>query len=387
MRIGLLASVGGMLDSFFPEIVQVWQEAGHSVCLAAGTPTDGPIPATVIGGLGRRPGPGMLGALVRLREWVRGEDLDVVVTNSATASALVRAALLPVPVVYFCHGLHWNKGDGISERLWMRIESALLRWTAGAITINSDDHAWFSSRGVAPARLVRLHGGVGLDLEAYPAVPLDVPRPESGTSSGPLDEAQSSRPGSDRLGADQHRTRRLDLAWVGEFSPRKRPEKALEVATRLVARGIDLRLTMLGEGAGLDRLRQRIHTLGLGANVNAPGPGLAAQALADSHALLHTATWEGLPRVMLEALAVGRRTYAFDVKGVRDIPNADLVADGDVEALAELIAYDHHSGRLRTPAAFARVELDSRRAAEALLAFLERIVGTGTCTVVEGAQP
>lgn len=373
MRIGLLASVGGMLDSFFPEIVRVWQGAEHTVCLAAGTPTDGPIPAAVIEGLGRRPGPRVLEALARLRDWVRSEHVDVVVTNSATASALVRAALLPVPVVYFCHGLHWNAGTGISERLWMRIESALLRRTAGAITINGDDHAWFSAQGVEPARLVRLRAGVGLDLDAYPAAPLD--------------EVQPARPGSDLAGADRHRSRRLDLAWVGEFSARKRPEAALDVAARLVARGVDLRLTMLGEGTGLARVRRKIDTLGLAAHVSAPGPGSAAQALADSHALLHTATWEGLPRVMLEALAVGRRTYAFDVKGVRDIPNADLVANGDVEALAELIAVDHRSGRLQNPAAFARPELDSRRAAEVVLAFLERIVDTGTRAAVEGAQP
>lgn len=386
MRIGLLASVGGMLDSFFPEIIDVWQRGGHTVCLAAGTPTDGPLSATVIGGLGRRPGPGMLGALGRLRGWAREKRLDVVVTNSATASALVRAALLPIPVIYFCHGLHWNTGSGAGERLWMTIESALLRRTAGAITINGDDQTWFRSHGVGSDRLVRLRSGVGLDLDAYPALPLQPQTAESRISDPPAEAAPAAHD-SDRRGPDRPRAQRLALAWVGEFSARKRPEKALDVAARLVARGIDLSLTMLGEGDDLERVRQRIQALGLGAHVDAPGSGPAAQILADSHALLHTATWEGLPRVMLEALAVGRRTYAFDVKGVRDIPNADLVADGDAGALAELIAADHRTGRLRTPVDFARSALDSRHAAETVLVFLERIVDAGTPVAVEGAQP
>ncbi|RAF08199.1 hypothetical protein DN545_34830, partial [Burkholderia multivorans] len=71
-----------MVDSFFPEIIETWTVAGHSVSVAAGTPTaDGD--SVVISGLGRRPGPGAVTAWAGLSRWVRSERLDVVVTNSA----------------------------------------------------------------------------------------------------------------------------------------------------------------------------------------------------------------------------------------------------------------------------------------------------------------
>ncbi|MGO8609752.1 hypothetical protein ACC848_43130, partial [Rhizobium johnstonii] len=79
---------------------------------------------------------------------------------------------------------------------------------------------------------------------------------------------------------------------------------------------------------------------GLGAVVTAEGRAAVAPALGSATALLHTAEWEGLPRVALEAAAVGRWCYGFDVKGLRDAPLVRLAADGDVDALAALVAAD-----------------------------------------------
>src|SRR5690606_15419910 len=56
---------------------------------------------------------------------------------------------------------------------------------------------------------------------------------------------------------------------------------------------------------------------------------------ARADALVQTARWEGLPRVALEAIAMGRPTVGYDVKGVQDIPGAYLAPPGNVEALAD----------------------------------------------------
>jgi hypothetical protein len=96
MRIGLLTSVGPMLDQFFPEIVREWESAGHTVLTASGTPAE-VLPGTLIGGLTRRPALSARRAQRELRVWSIEEALDVVVTNSATASALVRTAGLRTP--------------------------------------------------------------------------------------------------------------------------------------------------------------------------------------------------------------------------------------------------------------------------------------------------
>lgn len=372
MRIGLLASVGHMVDSFFHEIIDSWVDAGHTVSVAAGTPTaDGE--SVVISGLGRRPGSGTLAVWSGLRAWARDETLDIVLTNSATASALVRTARLRIPVVYFCHGLHWNIGTRLSDRVWQMVEEALLRRTDAVITINSDDHAWFTAR-VASRQLLRLHTGVGLDLERYREV-----RPPS--EERPPQSLQSQAPYEGRL----------ELVWIGEFSARKRPESAVEVAAGLRSLGVDFRLRMIGEGSRRGVVNDRIRRLGLTENVAAAGSGSAAAALSGSHGLLHTATWEGLPRVMLEGVAVGRRAYAFDVKGVRDVPEVVLVADGDVDALVASIWAEWSSGRMTAPLSFDRTALDSTRSADAVRNLLEALTdpsdpGTGRIAVRRGTR-
>lgn len=337
MRIGLLASVGPMLDQFFPEIVREWEAAGHTVCTAAGDPAE-KLPGTVIDGLTRRPALSTRRAQRALRAWCEAEALDVVVTNSATASALVRTAGLRVPIVYFCHGLHWNRLRGPQDRVWETVEHQLLARTTGVLTLNSDDEAWFRQR--MPAHTVhRLHAGVGLDLGRYPRRPL----PPHGV---------------------------LQLVWIGEHTKRKRPWHALDVVAELEDRGIDARLTMVGDGALLDATRTDVSRRKLERSVRVPGWGDASAELADAHALIHTATWEGLPRVMLEAVAVGRRTYAFDVKGVRDVPYASLLADGDAAGMAAAIASDWESGLLRRPVDSDASGLCSKRVAAEILGFL-----------------
>lgn len=347
MRIGVLASVGHMVDSFFSDIIASWKQAGHIVRVAAGTGTsDGS--GHVIEGLTRRPGPGAVRAWSGLSSWAHEEKLDVVLTNTATASALVRTARLTIPVVYFCHGLHWNEGRGASDRIWQLAERVLLLKTSGVITINSDDHAWFSGR-IPENRILRLPTGVGLRPESYPRV-----------------APPSAEGGSERTV--------MRLAWIGEFSTRKRPHLALDVADYLRKEGVDFTLQMVGEGSLLDSINAAISRRGLEQHVSAEGTGNTAQVLADSHALIHTSAWEGLPRVMMEALAVGRRTYAFDVKGVRDIPRAVLFPEREPRALAGQLAADWRAGRLLQPIAFDPATLDVFHSAEAIRVFLEETV-------------
>ena len=57
------------------------------------------------------------------------------------------------------------------------------------------------------------------------------------------------------------------------------------------------------------------------------------------HALLHTSEREGLPRVQLEAAAIGRPSFGYDIRGVRDAPGATAVGRaGDTDVLARAVA-------------------------------------------------
>ncbi|WP_141137553.1 glycosyltransferase [Blastococcus mobilis] len=351
VRVGLVTSVGRTLDAFFPAIVERLEERGFAVSSASGTQSR--LPAwTPLAGFSQRPSWSVPTAIRAVRAWSRELDHDVVITNTATASALVRAARLRAPVIYFCHGLHWGRDTEPGALPWRVVETALLRRTAGVITINRDDQAWFERHG--GPRVHRLPYGVGVPLEDYPQA--DVPD------------------GS------------LDLLWVGDFTPRKRPLLAVAVIRRLVDRGCDVRLRMLGDGPLHTAVLREIAAQGLDRVIRADGRGRVAPALASATALLHTAEWEGLPRVALEAAAVGRWSYGFDVKGLRDAPLVRVAPDGDVDSLARLIQDDDARGALRE-VPDVRTSLSVTAAADGIGAAILDTLGRSQPAHRDGSRP
>lgn len=336
MKIGLLATVDHHIDSFFLSIADHWISKGHEVEIATGdAQIDGERER--IPHLGRRPTAKSFAAIKPLRDWQ--DTQDIVLTNTAVSSTLARLTRTSTPVVYFAHGLHWNDPPNVRSLPWRVIERSLLKRTSGVIVLNNPDEAWVQSRFNGP--LLRLPFGVGLDTSRFQ------PRP----------------PISDDT---------LRLAWIGEFSARKRPHDAVAVASRLRDIGVPFTLTMLGRGALHSEVTKSVDEAMLNDHVRLEGFGDANALLGESHALLHTATWEGLPRVILEAASVGRVTFGYSVKGVNRAPCTVTVADGDQASLADTIQIHWSNGALRRPLENAPTpsSLSDITAAEYILNFL-----------------
>lgn len=341
MKIAVLSSIGRTLDSFFPPLVHRWRESGNQV-IAASAEQSIVEPHTSLKMLTRNPSPKNALAWREIADWLRREQADVLLTNTAVASFVSRLAPQPCPIVYFCHGLHWNTGTTISERVWKALEAATVRNTSGVITINSDDETWFRRRMPAD-QILRLRAGVGLPTADYPR--------------------QSQRPVADDL----------NLIWAGEFSHRKRPALAVQTV-KSQAFGVRVRLTMCGQGPLRVETERLITELGLENSITLAGhvSDLGVR-LAGAHALIMTSTWEGLPRVGLEALAVGRPVFAFDVKGVRSLPNVHTVPEPDPTALAKVVI--KAAEKQFSDATYPRLsELDASVAADEMAWFMQKMV-------------
>lgn len=315
MRIGVLTSVGQTIDAFFPPLIDRWQQQGHEVVTAASTPSE--VPGhTVIPALTRNPSFRNFRAPMEIAAWTGEQEIDVLITNTATASFLARVRRMPVPVIYFCHGLHWNEVEGIPNRIWQTIENFALRKTDSVIVINSDDEAWFRKR-LAADDVHRLLGGVGVPIQDFPRSPM--PAVESA----------------------------VQLLWAGEFSQRKRPWLAVEVVHALLLRNIPVHLTMCGDGPLMGETRELMTKLNVAEAISLVGqtPDIP-DFLSSAHALLMTSAWEGLPRIGLESLAIGRPVFAFDVKGTRSLPGVIVAPDNVVDDLAQLIGRHAESGFL-----------------------------------------
>lgn len=301
MRIGVVASVSHHIESFWLDLADEIRKMGHVVHFAAGDDANFER-YTRLAGVTRRPSVSNTRSFGAIRKWVADKGLDLVITNTATVSTLVRLADLTVPVVYFAHGLHWNRETGLGYWVWSTLEKVALKRTAAFIVLNEEDRRWLMDRSSQP--VLRLEFGVGLPLEKF---------------------EQSRLPAETRA------------VWIGEFSKRKRPELAILATRELLATMPTFRLSMLGVGPRLDRCKKLAESLGLRDVITfhgftAPGPHLVR-----SRVLVHTAAWEGLPRVFLEALASGRRVVAVDAKGVRNIPGVSVVPSALPKELAEAI--------------------------------------------------
>lgn len=136
--------------------------------------------------------------------------------------------------------------------------------------------------------------------------------------------------------------------WVvlGRLEEQKGHDLLFEALRRVQTQGLDFTLVVAGEGSRREALEQQASALGLGSRVQfvgqveEPGPLLAA-----ADGVIMPSRWEGLPLVLLEAMARARPVVATAVGGVPDVvrdgENGSLVPPGDVEALATALETLH----------------------------------------------
>ena len=133
------------------------------------------------------------------------------------------------------------------------------------------------------------------------------------------------------------------VGWMGRMTAIKRVPDVLLVFQRLLARGLDARLCLVGDGPDRERVERRAHELGISRSTLFIGYQRdVAPYYAFFDALLLPSANEGTPVVAIEALASGRPVVATRVGGVPDVvtDGADgyLVPVGDVESMAERLA-------------------------------------------------
>ena len=130
----------------------------------------------------------------------------------------------------------------------------------------------------------------------------------------------------------------LDLVYVGRLVVHKRVDILIEAVARTSLAHLDV----VGDGPEADYLRERVAALGADARVRFLGSldhDGVMQRLASADALVLASSYEGLPHVVLEALASGTPVVAPAIGGV-----AEILGDGVDSVIVEAA----------TPESFAR---------------------------------
>lgn len=130
------------------------------------------------------------------------------------------------------------------------------------------------------------------------------------------------------------------LVCVGRLSEQKGHLVLLEAAYQLAAEGIDFKLVLVGDGPLRSQIEAIIARFNLQDRVTITGWAdntEVRQHIVNSRAMVLASFAEGLPVVMMEAMALGRPVIGTYVAGIPELVEPDicgwLVPPGSVEAL------------------------------------------------------
>ena len=233
---------------------------------------------------------------------LRRDRFDLIHTHSSKAGIVGRVAakLAGVPVI-----VHTAHGWGFHERMsvWRRnvyvgAERALMPITDTLISVSHRTTRIGVDAGIGRAE----------DYEMIRSgIPLERFRPDP--------EARKRGRAEWGFAEDD-----VVIGTVGRLSEQKNPRDFVELARRVRARGLKARFLYVGDGSLRPEIQAQIDEAGLGADVTLAGLRRdVPDQLAAMDVFVLTSLWEGLPRVVPQALATGRPVIAYDISGMREI--------------------------------------------------------------------
>lgn len=258
----------------------------------------------------------------RVRRLVIEGGYDIVHVHTPVASFVTRFALRRLrgavgapAVVYTAHGFHFHPRGGAAANLAFRsLEQLAGRWTDRLVVINRVDERAARRHRLVPEARLRYVPGIGVDTGHYgPAA----------ASGDDVRRAIGVPPGAPYF------------AMVAEFNPGKRHTDAVAALARLAR--ADAHLVCAGRGPMLEPTRALARRLGVADRVHFAGQ------LADVRPLVRAAAAvilpslrEGLPRSILEAMAMARPVIGSDIRGMSELLDGGaglLHAPGDADGL------------------------------------------------------
>lgn len=263
-----------------------------------------------------------LKALIQLVRLFRREKYDIVHTHSSKAGILGRLAARLAGTPHIVHTVHGWSFHEYMPPLTRRVYILLERWMAG-----------FSDALIVVAEKDRYKGlqaGIGRPQQyrlIRSAIPLDDFDPER------VDRQVMRR----ELGIPPQA---LVVGNVGRFSAQKNPLEWVKVAGIIARLRPQVNFLLVGDGPLRSQVEAQIHAEGIAARTLLTGLRRdVPQLMAAMDVFLLTSLWEGLPRVLPQAMAMRLPVVAQRADGtaevVRDGVNGYLFEPGESEKMAQ----------------------------------------------------
>lgn len=260
-----------------------------------------------------------------IKKIVEREGYDLVHVHTPVAAFVTRYALKDlrqkgkVKVIYTAHGFHFHPdGNPLKNQIFLNLEKIAGRWTDDLVVINRTDEAAARENKIVPLHSIHYMPGIGVDLNYYS---------QNGISSEAVEEIYQEL----EISADDP----LFLV-IAEFIPRKHHRDVLQAFAKLS--NSRSHLALAGEGVLRSPMASLAVELGISDRVHFLGyrqdiPILIKAATAT----ILVSEQEGLPRSIMESMAIGTPVIGSNIRGIEDLLKDScgiLVKVGDIESIA-----------------------------------------------------
>ncbi|SDC21706.1 Glycosyltransferase involved in cell wall bisynthesis [Cupriavidus sp. YR651] len=306
-------------------LARAYLAMGHAVAilsLSPGRELDLPADAHVVELDMRKTPAGIVRALWRARALVRSWQPDVIHAHMVHANLFARVLTRIVRCPPLICTAHSYREGGRMRMLAYRLTD---RWTSLTTHVSNDGRAGMISAGAVPGDRIMVMPN-GIDIDRF--------RPDT-----TLRDATRARLG---IGSDT----RLVLN-VGRLVPEKAQDLLLRAFGHLDTTP-PAHLFIAGGGPLHGALAEQIAAMGLSPRVTLLGPRDDVPALLNAADIfVLSSNIEGLPMVLVEALACGCPVVATDAPGVEEVllDQGTIVPRGDAQAFAHALGAALRQGR------------------------------------------
>ena len=251
---------------------------------------------------------------------VREFSPDIVHTHGGTAGLYGRIVghLQKRLIVHTYHGIHYLHFEGFLKKyLYLTFDRQLLRWTNATICVAESDRTLALEQRLAKRESNYLIPN-GISVERM--------------------KVRLNR----NLDRRKQKSEKVIIGTIGRLHEQKGHKYFVEAAAELVKQLPNIEIRIIGDGDCRTQLQAQVVDLGLQDVIYFMGTrrDIAAQ-LSQMDVFVLPSLWEGMPFVLLEAMAAGVPIVATNVDGVSEILKHEfegvLVPPRDPHALAEAI--------------------------------------------------
>ncbi len=270
-----------------------------------------------------------------LQKLLREFKPDIVHTHSSKGGILGRRAAwsLGLPCVHSIHGASFHFGQpSILFKAYRMAERMADKWCQHFITVCDNMATQYLDAGIGtPDKFTTVYSGMDVDQFLNPHRTREDIRREL-----KIDDGQ------------------VVVGKIARLFNLKGHEYLIEAAPKIVAAVPNVRFLLVGDGILKQQFETRIAELGLTKHFIFVGLVPPEHVAAYIHAMdmvVHTSVWEGLARVLPQALICGKPVVSYDIDGAPEVcidnETGFLVPARSIDDLAHAIARLASDGELR----------------------------------------